>query len=109
MPRIIPMKDLRNTNEIMDMCKESNDPIFVTKNGYGELVIMSMEAYESLTRSNEIDKAITQYESDIANHVHGKDARTLFFRIKGGVSWTPIKSQFSPLQNRTSIIYLCTF
>ena len=37
---------LRNTNEIMDMCKESNDPVFVTKNGYGELVIMSMEAYE---------------------------------------------------------------
>ena len=27
MPRIIPMKDLRNTNEIMDMCKESNDPV----------------------------------------------------------------------------------
>ena len=45
------MKDLRNTNEIMDMCKESNDPVFVTKNGYGELVVMSMEAYESLTRS----------------------------------------------------------
>ena len=60
------MKDLRNTNEIMDMCKESNDPVFVTKNGYGEL-----------TRSNEIDKAITQYESDIANHVQGKDVRTL--------------------------------
>ena len=66
MPRIISMKDLRNTNEIMDMCKKSNDPVFVTKNGYGELVVMSMEAYESLTRSNEI-----------ANHVQGKDARTL--------------------------------
>ena len=82
MPRIIPMKDLRNTNEIMDMCKKSNDPVFVTKNGYGELVVMSMEAYESLTRSNEIDKAITHYESDIANHVHGKDARTLFSELK---------------------------
>ena len=82
MPRIIPMKDLRNTNEIMDMCKESNDPVFVTKNGYGELVVMSMEAYESLTRSKEIDKAITQYEADIANQVHGKDARTLFSELK---------------------------
>ena len=58
MPRIIPMKDLRNTNEIMDMCKESNDPVFVTKNGYGELVVMSMEAYESLTRSNESHNTI---------------------------------------------------
>ena len=85
MPRIIPMKDLRNTNEIMDMCKESNNPVFVTKNGYGELVIMSMAAYESLTRSNEIDKAITQYESDIANHVHGKDARILFSELKENI------------------------
>ena len=58
MPRIIPMKDLRNTNEIMDMCKKSNDPVFVTKNGYGELVVMSMEAYESLTRSNESNNTI---------------------------------------------------
>lgn len=82
MPRIIPMKDLRNTNEIMDMCKESIDPVFVTKNGYGELVIMSMEAYESLTRSNEIDKAITQYEADITSHMHEKDARTLFSELK---------------------------
>lgn len=56
--------------------------IQVTKNGYGELVVMSMAAYESLTRSNEIDKAITQYESDIANHVQGKDARTLFSELK---------------------------
>ena len=76
------MKDLRNTNEIMDMCKESNDPVFVTKNGYGELVIMSMAAYESLTHSTEINKAISQYEADIANHVHGKDARTLFSELK---------------------------
>ena len=82
MQRIIPMKDLRNTNENMDMCKESNDSVFVTKNGYGELVVMSMEAYESLTGSNEIDKAISQYEADITNHVQGKDARTLFSELK---------------------------
>ena len=69
MPKIIPMKDLRNTNAIMDMCKKSNDPVFVTKNGYGKLVVMSMESYKSLIRSNEIDQAITQSESDIANHV----------------------------------------
>ena len=82
MPKIIPMKDLRNTNAIMDMCKKSNDPVFVTKNGYGKLVVMSMESYKSLIRSNEIDKAITQYESDIANHVQGKDAQTLFSELK---------------------------
>lgn len=33
--------------------------------------------------TNEIDKAMAQYESDIANHVQGKDARTLFSELKG--------------------------
>ena len=46
MPQIIPIKDLRNTNEISQMCKETDEPIFITKNGYGDMVIMSMEMYE---------------------------------------------------------------
>lgn len=46
MPQIIPIKDLRNTNEISQMCKEATEPIFITKNGYGDMVIMSMEMYE---------------------------------------------------------------
>ena len=46
MPRIIPIRDLRDTSKVSDMCKASSDPIFVTKNGYGDMVIMSMEAYE---------------------------------------------------------------
>jgi PHD/YefM family antitoxin component YafN of YafNO toxin-antitoxin module len=46
MPRIIPIKDLKNTAEISRMCHESNEPVFVTKNGYSHLVIMSAEQYE---------------------------------------------------------------
>lgn len=46
MPKIIPIKELRNTNEISQMCKEAAEPIFITKNGYGDMVIMSMEMYE---------------------------------------------------------------
>ena len=46
MPQIIPIKDLRNTNEISQMCKEAAEPIYITKNGYGDMVIMSMEMYE---------------------------------------------------------------
>lgn len=48
MPRIIPIKDLKNTSEISELCKSSGEPIFVTKNGYGDMVIMSMETYETL-------------------------------------------------------------
>ncbi|MBQ5362420.1 MAG: type II toxin-antitoxin system Phd/YefM family antitoxin [Clostridia bacterium] len=46
MPRIIPIRDLRDTTKISEMCNASNDPIFVTKNGYGDMVVMSMAAYE---------------------------------------------------------------
>jgi len=46
MPRIIPIRDLKNTAEISQMCGESTDPIYITKNGYGDMVIMSMKAYE---------------------------------------------------------------
>ena len=46
MPQIIPIRDLKNTSEISRMCRESREPIFITKNGYGDMVIMSMQLYE---------------------------------------------------------------
>ncbi|MGE4271256.1 MAG: type II toxin-antitoxin system prevent-host-death family antitoxin [Desulfitobacterium sp.] len=46
MPQIIPIRDLKNTSEISQMCKESEEPIFITKNGYGDMVIMSIKMYE---------------------------------------------------------------
>lgn len=49
MPQIRPITDLRNTNEISELCHARREPIFITKNGYGDLVIMSMETYEALT------------------------------------------------------------
>ncbi|MCD8294727.1 MAG: type II toxin-antitoxin system Phd/YefM family antitoxin [Clostridia bacterium] len=45
---IVPMRDLKNTVEIERKCKEENGPVFVTKNGYGRLVVMDMEFYERL-------------------------------------------------------------
>ena len=44
--QIIPIKDLRDTNKISDLCNESNEPIFITKNGYGDMVVMSIKTYE---------------------------------------------------------------
>jgi prevent-host-death family protein len=46
MPKIIPIRDLKNTSDISQMCHESKEPIFITKNGYGDMVIMSMEMYK---------------------------------------------------------------
>ncbi len=43
MPQIRPISDLRNTNEISEACHSRREPIFIAKNGYGDLVIMSGE------------------------------------------------------------------
>lgn len=43
---IIPMRDLKDTVEIERRCLEANGPVFVTKNGYGRLVVMDIEYYE---------------------------------------------------------------
>lgn len=48
MPSIIPVKDLKNATSVSSLCHQSNEPIFITKNGYGDMVIMSMEVYEQL-------------------------------------------------------------
>ena len=50
MPRIIPIRDLKNTAAISQMCNESTEPIYVTKNGYGDMVLMSMESFEKIVR-----------------------------------------------------------
>ena len=45
MPCIVPIKDLKNTAEISELCHTKDEPVFITKNGYGDMVIMSMETY----------------------------------------------------------------
>ena len=48
MSKIIPIKDLRDTNKISNLCKTLNEPIFVTKNGYEDMVLMSDLCYQTL-------------------------------------------------------------
>ena len=39
MPKIMPITVLRNTYEISDTCRKLEEPVFITKNGYGDMVI----------------------------------------------------------------------
>ena len=48
--QIIPMRDLKNTDEVERRCTEENGPVFVTKNGYGRLVVMDIDYYEKTMR-----------------------------------------------------------
>ena len=65
MPLIIPIKDLRNTTEISNLAHKEQEPIFVTKNGYNDLVVMSSELYDTFARINCIDQAIYESEQEI--------------------------------------------
>ena len=65
MPQIIPIKDLRNTNEISQMCKEATEPIFITKNGYGDMVIMSVEMYEKYMFMADVYSKLTAAEEQV--------------------------------------------
>ena len=59
MPAIRPSADLRNKyNEISEFCHEYTEPVFITKNGKGDLVIMSMDTYELLAGKLELYSAI---------------------------------------------------
>jgi len=63
--KIVPMRDLKNTTRIEQLCSETKEPVFVTKNGYGKLVIMDIDCFERFL------KVIT--EQDIASIQNGLD------------------------------------
>ncbi len=66
MPKIVPIRELKNTASISKFVEESNEPVFVTKNGYGSMVIMSMEVYEREFARNQqielINESIKEYK-----------------------------------------------
>ena len=74
--QIVPIKDLRNTNEISERCKNSREPIFVTKNGYGDMVVMSMETYERTLAMTDVFRKLmeAEYEKAEGKGIDGKSA-----------------------------------
>ena len=67
MPTIMPIRDLRNTSEISELAHKKQEPIFITKNGYSDLVVMSAELYEKFAQINRIDQAISEAEKEVEN------------------------------------------
>lgn len=60
MPKIIPIRELKNTATISKYVQESNEPVFVTKNGYGSMVLMSIEVYEREFARNQAIELINE-------------------------------------------------
>lgn len=75
MPQIRPITDLRNTNEISEICHAQKEPVFITKNGYGDLVVMSIETYEEMLENRALDAAVFEAEAQYAADKTLHDAR----------------------------------
>lgn len=75
MPQIRPITDLRNTTEISNTCHAKREPMFITKNGYGDLVVMSIETYEEMLETAAADTAIAEAEAEYAQDGKLHDAR----------------------------------
>jgi PHD/YefM family antitoxin component YafN of YafNO toxin-antitoxin module len=81
MPHIIPIKDLKNTSDISDMCHNCEEPIYITKNGYGDMVIMSMETFEAVSSKLNMYQSLITSEQQIREG-KVKDARESLEKVR---------------------------
>ncbi len=66
MPVIKPISDLRNhAKELSAICHDSGEPIFITKNGEGDMVLMSLAAYERLQAQLDLYRQLDEAEADV--------------------------------------------
>ena len=64
--KIVPIRDLKDTVKIENLCSQSKEPVFVTKNGYGRLVVMDIDFYDQLLNdmciANALKESFDAYE-----------------------------------------------
>ena len=66
LPAIRPSSDLRNGyNEISEFCHKYNEPVYITKNGTGDLAVMSIETYERLVGRFELYSLMEKGINDV--------------------------------------------
>lgn len=64
LPKVIPINELKNTANISKMCKDSNVPIIITKNGYSDMVLMSVDLYEQTMAKLQADVLLNEAIND---------------------------------------------
>jgi prevent-host-death family protein len=89
MPQIRPVSDLRNNfAEISRIVHESHEPVFLTKNGFGDMVVLSMEQYEKYQFDHEVyyklKEAEAEAKSTTARYTHAEVMRDLRQQIANG-------------------------
>ncbi len=90
MPSIRPISDLRNNaNDISDFCRQTREPVYITRNGTGDMVVMNIEAYERQMALIDLYGKLAVAEEEVCSGAQGEDfltvARQLRERVHGAV------------------------
>lgn len=90
MPNIRPISELRNNaNEISDFCRRTREPVYITRNGTGDMVVVCIEEYERQQALIDLYGKLAVAEQEIASGAEGEDfltvARQLRERVHGKV------------------------
>jgi len=80
---IRPSSDLRNNyTEVSSLVKTLDEPVFLTKNGVGDMVVMSMETYKKLEEKNKIHDTLLERELDLQANGITHDIDDVFSRVR---------------------------
>jgi prevent-host-death family protein len=83
MPLIKPISDLRNrANEISRLCHRDDEPIFITRNGQSDLVVMSQAHFDRLQAQLELYRKLDEAESQAAEGRKGITHREMIRRLR---------------------------
>jgi len=89
MPNIRPLTDLRNnTTDVAELAHAEREPVFITKNGYADLVVMSIDAYESSLARLEVYDKLASSQAEVESGVPLQTLDEVFdkYRRKYGVA-----------------------
>ena len=82
MLQIRPISDLKNADEISELCHSNREPVFITKNGYSDLVVMSIENYERQQAMMELYKKLGEAEANLADGGELLDGDEVFKELR---------------------------
>lgn len=82
MPIIRPLTDFCDTGRITELCRQKNEPIFLTQNGSDQLVVMSKETYEKQLGLLEIYRKLSAAEKQLEEGIPLLEGEEVFRRLR---------------------------
>ena len=85
-PTIRPISELKNTTGISNLCHDIKEPVFITKNGYSDLVIMSIDTYARKMALLEIYNKLDEAEEQIKLGLPTKSHKVIISNLRERVN-----------------------